>query len=35
VAGFMQETKHSVGRKQMREELIKMFEEIKKKVGKS
>ncbi|MFZ9875296.1 MAG: hypothetical protein ACO3E8_08005 [Candidatus Methylacidiphilales bacterium] len=35
VAGFMQETKHSVGRKQMREELIKMFEEIKKKVAKS
>ena len=35
VAGFMQETKHSVGRKQMREELIKMFEEIKRKVGKS
>jgi hypothetical protein len=34
VAGFMQETKHSVGRKQMREELIKMFEEIKKKVQK-
>jgi hypothetical protein len=33
VAGFMQETKHSVGRKQMREELIKMFEEIKKKVA--
>jgi hypothetical protein len=35
VAGFMQETKHSVGRKQMREELIKMFEDIKKKVAKS
>jgi len=35
VAGFMQETKHSVGRKQMREELIKMFEDIRKKVGKS
>ncbi len=33
VAGFMQDTKHSVGRKQMREELIKMFEEIKKKVA--
>ena len=35
VAGFMQETKHSVGRKQMREELIKMFEDIKKKVAKN
>ena len=35
VAGFMQETKHNIGRKQMREELIKMFEEIKRKVGKS
>ena len=35
VAGFMQETKHNIGRKQMREELIKMFEEIKKKVAKS
>jgi hypothetical protein len=34
VAGFMQETKHSVGRKQMREELMKMFEDIRKKVGK-
>jgi hypothetical protein len=34
VAGFMQETKHNIGRKQMREELIKMFEEIKKKVQK-
>ena len=34
VAGFMQETKHSVGRKQMREELIKMFEDIRKKVAK-
>ncbi|NCW27381.1 MAG: hypothetical protein EBV83_03650 [Verrucomicrobia bacterium] len=34
VAGFMQETKHSVGRKQMREELIKMFEDIRKKAGK-
>ena len=34
VAGFMQETKHNIGRKQMREELIKMFEEIKKKVAK-
>jgi hypothetical protein len=34
VAGFMQETKHSVGRKQMREELIKMFEDIRKRVGK-
>jgi len=33
VAGFMQETKHSVGRKQMREELIKMFEDIRKKVA--
>ena len=33
VAGFMQETKHSIGRKQMREELIKMFEEIRKKVA--
>lgn len=34
VAGFMQDTKHSVGRKQMREELIKMFEDIRRKVGK-
>ena len=33
VSGFMQETKHSVGRKQMREELIKMFEDIRKKVA--
>ena len=35
VAGFMQDTKHSVGRKQMREELIKMFEDIRKKVAKN
>lgn len=34
VVGFMQETRHSIGRKQMREELIKMFEDIRKKVGK-
>ena len=33
VAGFMQETKHNIGRKQMREELIKMFEDIRKKVA--
>jgi hypothetical protein len=34
VVGFMQETRHSIGRKQMREELIKMFEDIRNKVGK-